>query len=384
MDAYECSYMRAREMRMLDIETKLNELINRGNDVINQSCFGVDGYTYYSGDLYKQWISECEVFLDNFYPGQGIVRKFKQAGSRAVGNGSEYFNEMIGILKVLLRQNDIINPADADSRIEKIFISHSNEDNEYVGLFIQLLNNIGISKDKKNILCSSYEGYNIPSDEKSCDFIEKEFNKNIWVVFMLSNNYYSSVSCLNEMGAAWVTKKDYISVILPDFNIQQINGAMDATKNGFYITDSEKLNSIKDRIIEIFNLAPIDRDVWQRYLTRFLSGVKELEERDKNENTFIKINVKKVKKISKNYIQIELRLINDTNVPIEFTQAVLTLTDEDNNKFKFDLCDMEGINKLIYAQERRRLVFEVKLADTDYDPIKHKSFSSECRWVQGY
>ena len=36
-------------------------------------------------------------------------------------------------------------------------------------------------------------------------------------IFMLSDNYYASTACLNEMGAVWMKQKDYYTFLLPDF-----------------------------------------------------------------------------------------------------------------------------------------------------------------------
>lgn len=371
----------------MDIKQKLNKLINEGNDVINKSYHpaGEFNISYYDGELYEEWISRCELFLDNHFSGIPLVDKFKQASKQAIGNGKSYFETMIGVLRALLKECDnIITDDKKDRKIEKIFISHSTNDKEYVGLLIQLLNNIGIPKDKKFIFCSSYEGYNIPIDEKIYDFIEKEFNKNIWVIFMLSNNYYNSVPCLNEMGATWVTKKEYTSILLPDFGFQQMNGAIDATKIAFYISDIEKINTFKNKVIETFSLNSIDENIWARDRDSFLAQVKTLEERDMKNNQFIKTQVKKVRRVDSDYIEVELRLINDTNSPIEFTQLILTLIDEDKNKYTFNLCDIESINKLVYGQEKRREVFQIKLVETKYNPIKHKDFEWDNRWVQGY
>ena len=40
---------------------------------------------------------------------------------------------------------------------------------------------------------------------------KSEFNSyDLWVFFMLSDNYYSSPVSLNEMGAAWILQKKYL------------------------------------------------------------------------------------------------------------------------------------------------------------------------------
>lgn len=371
----------------MDIKEKLDLLINEGSEVINKSYQGRDSFggAYYGGGLYEEWISRCELLLGNYFKGQTLVDKFNQAASKAIGEDKNYFDTMIGVLKALLKDCDMIKTEIvSDRKIEKIFISHSSNDKEYVGLLIQLLNNMGIPKDKKFIFCSSYEGYNIPIDEKIYDFIEKEFNRNIWVIFMLSNNYYNSVPCLNEMGATWVSKKEYTSILLPDFNFQQMNGAIDATKIAFYISDEERINTFKNKVLETFGIGPVEENIWARDRKIFLDEIKKLEERDKKKNRFIKIEFIKVRRFKEDIIQLELRIINDTKAPIELTQAILRLIDNDKNEFSFNLCDIEAIDKVIYGEERRREIITINLTDTKYNPIKHKEMLWNIDYIPGY
>ena len=51
--------------------------------------------------------------------------------------------------------------------------------------------------------------YGLDTSDYSCLLYtsREEFNNNLFVIFMLSSNYYKSVPCLNEMGATWVLKK---------------------------------------------------------------------------------------------------------------------------------------------------------------------------------
>lgn len=69
---------------------------------------------------------------------------------------------------------------------------------------------------------------------------------------MLSRNYYNSPACLNEMGAAWVLKSDYTSVLLPGFNYQEIEGAVNPAKIGFKLDDKDEL--LKKRLGELIRI----------------------------------------------------------------------------------------------------------------------------------
>ena len=69
---------------------------------------------------------------------------------------------------------------------------------------------------------------------------------------MLSKNYYESPACLNEMGAAWVLKSEYTSILLPRFEYKEIKGAVNPNKIGMKLDDEEEL--LKKRLGELKNL----------------------------------------------------------------------------------------------------------------------------------
>ncbi len=58
------------------------------------------------------------------------------------------------------------------------------------------------------MFCSSINAYGIPQGAGNIyDYIQNEMsNDNLFVIMMLSQNYYDSYMCLNEMGAAWIKK----------------------------------------------------------------------------------------------------------------------------------------------------------------------------------
>lgn len=133
----------------------------------------------------------------------------------------------------------------------KIFISHSSEDLKYVEPFVELLADIGLTDD--NLFCSSVPDYAIPLNQDIYDYLSSLFhNYKLYVVFMLSKNYYESPACLNEMGAAWVLKSEYTSILLPGFEYKEIKGAVNPNKIGMKLDDEEEL--LKKRLGELKNL----------------------------------------------------------------------------------------------------------------------------------
>ena len=71
--------------------------------------------------------------------------------------------------------------------------------------FVDLLVTIGVHKDQ--ITCTSVPQCNIPVRCNIYDWLAKQFQtSDLHVVYAFSDNYYSSIDTLNEMGAAWVMR----------------------------------------------------------------------------------------------------------------------------------------------------------------------------------
>ena len=79
------------------------------------------------------------------------------------------------------------------------------------------------------------------------------------------------------MGAAWVLKTDYSTVLLPGFEIPSIKGAINPNRMAIIINDKHvrnTLNKFKERIMEVFNLEDVDDDiVWEKNRDKFLKTV---------------------------------------------------------------------------------------------------------------
>jgi hypothetical protein len=80
----------------------LKDLITQGEEVKkNNSKEGLYGSEYLTGEDYELWIAKCIIFLDNHSLefNKTLIEKFKKASEKAVGNGLEHYNAMMGILK---------------------------------------------------------------------------------------------------------------------------------------------------------------------------------------------------------------------------------------------------------------------------------------------
>ena len=100
-------------------------------------------------------------------------------------------------------------------------------------------------------------------------------------MFILSENYYQSPACLNEMGAAWVLQSEYSTVVVPGFDIPNIKGAINPRKIAMLLGDDRHIrgtfNKFRERLVNIFKLKDLDDDiVWENHRNAFIESVNSL------------------------------------------------------------------------------------------------------------
>ena len=156
---------------------------------------------------------------------------------------------------------------------KKIFISHSSKDEMICSSFVELLETIGISD--KEILYTSSARHGIPGDSNIFDYLRGHLSDGITVFYMLSDNYYDSVYCLNEMGASWVIQNDFSIIMLPNFD-GQIKGVIDKDKKGYNLRQPIELIQLKNKLTEKFS-CNISEEKWEDAKNKFLSIVNSVE-----------------------------------------------------------------------------------------------------------
>ena len=166
-------------------------------------------------------------------------------------------------------------------KMKEIFISHSSLDSKYVEKIIDILEIMGVPSDK--IFCSSFEGYGVRLGNDFLQDIRKRLNGQVLVVFVLSENFYSSVVSLCEMGATWVKTNSHIPVLIPPFDYKDVKGVI-PTSNGMKINEKSKYNSLKTIVEEFLDLEPISNSVWERKRDNVLKELKVLLENTSSSN----------------------------------------------------------------------------------------------------
>lgn len=137
----------------------------------------------------------------------------------------------------------------------KIFISHSSKNKFYGGKLVDLLRNIGVKENE--IIFTSNTAYGIPVGQNIFHWLKSQITEKPFVVYLLSEEYYQSIACLNEMGAAWIIENKHIAIFTPNFNLSSKefqSGALDPREIGFYITDEERILSFIALLSENFEI----------------------------------------------------------------------------------------------------------------------------------
>lgn len=310
----------------------IDNLITEGEVIIEKAVTsGLYGIPCYKGEEYETWISKCMYLMENYFKDTDWYNKFQSASKNAVGNGKEYYDTMIGVLKAIKECNELgVLKEDNIEKNRKIFVSHCSKNRFVTDKFVNLLKNLGISNT--HIYYSSYEETGAKYLENCLDSIKREFKDNeLIVIFMISREFYSSDICLAEMGATWVNNVKYIPFIIPPLSYKDIKGVVDPMQNSIMLLDENietKLDTFKDTILKFLGIdCSIESSEWTRLKKEFIENVQSYAK------TINDINEKIIDiKIIENKVILKIELENNTNNRYQFEglQLYLKIADKDD------------------------------------------------------
>lgn len=92
------------------------------------------------------------------------------------------------------------------------------------------------------------------------------------------------------MGAAWVLKQKYDTVLLPEFDFPQIKGAINPQQIGIKLDSdctelNQRLNELKDSLIDEFELNSMSASKWERHRNEFVSKISSVTEQIQNDES---------------------------------------------------------------------------------------------------
>lgn len=168
----------------------------------------------------------------------------------------------------------------------KIFISHSSKDVEYGNALVDLLTGVGINGD--HIIFTSNDAYGIPIGQNIFTWLKDRISEGPYVLYLLSAEYYTSVACLNEMGAAWIVENQHSMIFTPNFKLDSYefqNGALDPREIGFFINNQDRITDFIESLKEHFSISNKPVIINQK-IREFISRVESIRKK-KSETSFV-------------------------------------------------------------------------------------------------
>lgn len=328
----------------MNVRKIIDELIEDGERAI-LSCEQGKGMlgTYFKGEIYEIWISKCTLIVEKYYKDTELHKRFIEASEHAVGNGKEYYDTMMGVLKAISKTEEMgigiqsIN----EKKKKKIFVSHSSKNRNITDKFVELLKIIGVKNEQ--IYYSSYEETGVNFLQNCFERITQEFNQNeLLVIFMISREFYNSKVCIAETGATWVTSDNkYIPIIIPPYSYNNIEGVISATQAAITLGDSNtntKIEHLKSKIEKFIGVQElVNSTEWTRKKDEFIRYIGEVaNELKKIDANLLDVLLEKID--MKIEAMVKIKLVNNTKhrMKLEEVNIYLKIEGQDIKKIKLN------------------------------------------------
>lgn len=247
-------------------------------------------------------------------------------------------------------------------------ISHAHKDENYVRELVKLIKVTGVEeKADVKIICSSFPGHGIPGDINIYDYLKEELSGNVWVIYVLSQHYYNSAACLNEMGATWVQNKRYSTFLTPNFEFAEIRGSIDPAKNSFVLNDKPKLNDFKNILLDTFNIR-VNDNIWESVRDTALEEITAIAKLEREKSKMAKIDYETVVNSGEGTITVVLRVINDHAYSVDFTYFKVTLKDTNGNTF---CMEDEPHDLRVHSKENKLFFRKYELGDSRFSAARN-------------
>lgn len=234
---------------------------------------------------YHKWYDSAYVYFKSFGQLQSDPDFLSFVNADKQGNCFvlEHIHDTIcPSYQVLMQKTkDMSKAGNADSvdKTPMVFISHSSKDKKFAEALVVMLEDIGF--DSTNLFCSSVEGYGVGLSKDIFETLRGLFREhNLFVVFIHSPRYYTSPVSLNEMGAAWVLRSDFCSLLTTDMDFGMMKGVVNGSAISIKVDAEDtpaRLTELKDKLTQLFHLPQIDATKWERKRKTFLAAVNAIE-----------------------------------------------------------------------------------------------------------
>lgn len=159
----------------------------------------------------------------------------------------------------------------------KLFLSHSSKNSKLGQAIVDLLLSIGVNSNQ--IIFTSNDAFGIPTGQNIFKWLKEKITEKPHVIYLLSSEYYSSVACLNEMGAAWIVENQHTIIFTSEFKSSSPefqNGALDPREMGFKINNIDRIAEFIESLRGSFNISLNPVFINQK-IRRFIEEVNNIE-----------------------------------------------------------------------------------------------------------
>ena len=265
------------KMSELSEEEKVRSLENAYKTVLSK-----DVSSNMAIEAYHEWHSAAVIYLGKYFSNADAdFIRFKNIDNTGNGYTLEHnFDGLYSIYNYMMSQ--VHNVGKNQMEIKKspmVFISHSSKDKAFVEALVELLESIGF--DENNLFCSSVDGYGIRLGEDIFNTLKNLFLEHeLYVLFVHSPRYYNSTVSMNEMGAAWVLRANYYSLLTKDMSYNEMSGVVNSNSIAIKVDSDDakaRLTELKEKLCAAFSFKDISGVKWERKRDKFLEVVNSID-----------------------------------------------------------------------------------------------------------
>jgi len=161
-----------------------------------------------------------------------------------------------------------------------IFLSHSSKDLTYATPLRNFISGLGIENDR--IIYTSHPNHNIPYGENIYEYLAEKIHKDSIMINLWSENYFNSLACICETGAAWVSGCNYEKICIPPLKFDDPRFSqtpIDIHKIGVILDGSDMCRThmmgFGKKLISVFNLS--NYSGMDAQVAQFITEIKRLE-----------------------------------------------------------------------------------------------------------
>lgn len=163
----------------------------------------------------------------------------------------------------------------------KIFITHSSADKKMVLCLTELLRGLKIPDNQ--IICTTDYRHRPDNGVDAYKWLKEQFNNfDLHMIFVLSDAYFNSAICLNEMGAAWLVGCRTDILLLPGFDFKKLKSQNSCLNTNIQSCSFEKsdneikdwLNKLRDDLEAELGLSEINPLDWESIRNKFITDIR--------------------------------------------------------------------------------------------------------------